>query len=131
MPCLGSYDGPFIARDRYDAIRTWNKLLTSPDSEYWVQLSPGTAIGSIVPLLTSVFLLTCFPVTVINNHRILHGRSAFDGRRRMCGAYIGVDEYRSKLFVLSEKFARDVASTSRVGDIGADATGRSVWSSAL
>lgn len=30
---------------RYDAIRVWNKHLTSPDSEYWVQLSAGTAVG--------------------------------------------------------------------------------------
>jgi hypothetical protein len=30
---------------RYNAIRTWHKLLTSPDSEYWMQLIPGTAVG--------------------------------------------------------------------------------------
>lgn len=29
----------------YDAVRLWNKFLTSADSEYWVQLSPGTAVG--------------------------------------------------------------------------------------
>lgn len=29
----------------YEAIRLWHKLLTSADSEYWVQLSPGTAVG--------------------------------------------------------------------------------------
>ncbi|EEB89684.1 hypothetical protein MPER_12193 [Moniliophthora perniciosa FA553] len=74
--------------DWYNAIRTWHSLLTSPDSEYWIQLTPGTVVA-------------------INNHRVLHGRSAFDGRRRMCGAYVGIDEYRSKLAVLSEKFAPD------------------------
>ncbi|KAL0067868.1 hypothetical protein AAF712_005036 [Marasmius tenuissimus] len=72
----------------YNAIRTWHSLLTSPDSEYWVQLEPGTAV-------------------VVNNHRVLHGRSAFDGKRRMCGAYVGIDEYRSKLAVLSERFTLD------------------------
>jgi trimethyllysine dioxygenase len=30
---------------RYEAIRTWNRLLTSSDSEYWVQLIPGTVVG--------------------------------------------------------------------------------------
>ncbi|KAK7454519.1 hypothetical protein VKT23_011273 [Stygiomarasmius scandens] len=70
----------------YNAIRTWHSCLTSPDSEYWVQLTPGTAV-------------------IINNHRVLHGRSAFDGKRRMCGAYIGMDEFQSKLAVLSEKFS--------------------------
>jgi hypothetical protein len=29
----------------YDAMHTWNQLITSQDSEYWVQLSPGTIIG--------------------------------------------------------------------------------------
>ena len=34
-----------VVSRRYDAIRVWNKHLTSPDSEYWVQLSAGTAVG--------------------------------------------------------------------------------------
>ncbi|KAI0346180.1 Trimethyllysine dioxygenase, partial [Trametopsis cervina] len=75
----------------YDAIRVWHKHLTSPDSEYWVQLTPGTAV-------------------LVDNHRVLHGRSAFDGKRRMCGAYIGGDEYRSKLTVLKEKFEEEEGS---------------------
>ncbi|KAG8733325.1 hypothetical protein FRC10_000295 [Ceratobasidium sp. 414] len=68
---------------RYDALRSWNKCLTSPDSEYWVQLSAGTAV-------------------IVDNHRVLHGRSAFTGKRRMCGAYIGADEWKSRLRVLSQ-----------------------------
>jgi len=67
----------------YDALRAWNKCITSSDSEYWVQLRPGTAV-------------------VLDNYRVLHGRSAFTGRRRMCGAYIGGDDFRSKLTVLQE-----------------------------
>lgn len=89
---------------RYEAIRTWNRLLKSADSEYWVQLAPGTAV-------------------VVDNHRVLHGRSSFDGKRRMCGAYIGLDEYRSKLAILKERFdpdrvtieTRDPASGRSVG----------------
>lgn len=47
----------------------------------------------------------------------------------MCGAYIGMDEYRSKLAVLTEKFGpdpvtRDTAATSSVN-------GRSVWHPAV
>jgi len=80
----------------YDAIRRWHGLLTSVDSEYWVQLTPGTVLS-------------------VDNHRVLHGRSEFDGQRRVCGAYIGVDEYRSRLEVLRER---------RAG-------GRSVWSAGL
>jgi len=91
---------PYQVEEWYNAIRTWHKLLTSADSEYWVQLTPGTAV-------------------VIDNHRVLHGRSAFTGKRRMCGAYIGVDEYRSKLAVLHERFGPNPKSD------------RSVWSPAL
>jgi trimethyllysine dioxygenase len=44
----------------------------------------------------------------------------------MCGAYFGMDEYRSKLAVLNEKFATD-RSTGANGI----ATERSVWNPAL
>jgi trimethyllysine dioxygenase len=50
----------------------------------------------------------------------------------MCGAYIGVDEYRSKFAVLSEQFAPDPvlkATTSSVPD--AVVNGRSIWNAAL
>lgn len=62
----------------------------------------------------------------VDNHRVLHGRSAFDGKRRVCGAYIGVDEYRSKLAVLKEKF-EDTADNGR--NKGENLGGsRGVWS---
>lgn len=60
-----------------------------------------------------------------DNHRVLHGRSAFDGKRRMCGAYIGRDEYRSKFEVLAERFAPDRISQERKKDV---VNGRSIWS---
>ncbi|KAJ7056593.1 hypothetical protein C8F01DRAFT_1211296 [Mycena amicta] len=90
---------PQQVEEWYAAIRIWHKLLTSADSEYWVQLGPGTAV-------------------IVDNHRVLHGRSAFTGKRRMCGAYIGVDEYRSRLAVLRERFDREHLE-------------RSVWSPGL
>lgn len=36
----------FVHSFRYDAIRTWNDFLRSPDSEYLVQLQPGTVVGA-------------------------------------------------------------------------------------
>jgi len=93
---------------RYEAIRTWNRLLKGSDSEYWVQLSPGTAV-------------------VVDNHRVLHGRSSFDGKRRMCGAYIGLDEYRSKLAILKERFDPDCITV----ETRDPSSGRSVWGPAL
>lgn len=35
---------PSLVEEWYEALRMWNKLLKSSDSEYWVQLSPGTAV---------------------------------------------------------------------------------------
>ncbi|KAF8907359.1 hypothetical protein CPB84DRAFT_1813601 [Gymnopilus junonius] len=103
---------PELVEKWYDAIRLWNECLTSADSEYWVQLRPGTAV-------------------LVDNHRVLHGRSAFNGKRRMCGAYIGVDEYRSKLAVLSEQFSPDaiVKATNDIPDTHVN--GRNIWNSAL
>lgn len=72
----------------YDALRKWNEILTNPEGEYWVQLKPGTAL-------------------IFDNHRVLHGRSAFVGNRRLCGAYVNHDDYRSRLAVLRAQFAEN------------------------
>ena len=68
---------------------------------------------------------------VIDNHRVLHGRSSFDGNRRMCGAYIGIDEYRSKLAVLTETFAPDLVLQATSELSNAVVNGRSVWNNSL
>ncbi|KAG6910252.1 hypothetical protein DXG01_012063 [Tephrocybe rancida] len=94
------------------AIRAWNKCLTSADSEFWLQLQPGTAV-------------------VFDNYRVLHGRSAFTGKRRMCGAYVGGDEYRSKLAVLTERFAPDAVLRATNDLSSAVTNGRNIWNSAL
>ncbi|TFK20727.1 mitochondrial protein [Coprinopsis marcescibilis] len=107
-----SHLAPTEVEEWYEAIRLWNKCLKSADSEYWVQLQPGTAV-------------------VVDNHRVLHGRSAFDGKRRMCGAYIGVDEYRSKLAVLSETFSPDSVLRSTATLPETVVNGRNIWNVAL
>jgi len=85
---------PCLVLPWYDAIRNWNSCLKSADSEFWVQLAPGTAV-------------------VVDNHRVLHGRSAFTGKRRMCGAYIGRDDYRARLDALGAQFAKSKEEGSR------------------
>lgn len=45
----------------------------------------------------------------------------------MCGAYIGMDEYRSRLAVLREKFARSNVSN----DINDSFYERSIWNPIL
>ena len=107
----------------YDAMRAWDSLLTSQDTEYWVQLSPGTAVGMrCAPLSTNEVGRANLASVAVDNHRVLHGRSSFTGTRHMCGAYIGGDEFRSRLAVLRERFA------SPAGDVMSEPVERTVWS---
>ena len=72
--------------------------------EYWVQLNYDTAVAIV-------------------NHRVLTGRSSLTGKRRLSGAYIGLDEYLSKLAVLKQSFDPDRV-TAETRD---PSSGRSVW----
>ena len=81
----------------------WHEILTNKDGEYWCKLQPGNAV-------------------IFDNHRVLHGRAAFVGGRRLCGAYINHDDYRSRLAVLRTQFVKN----SQQGDSAA-ARERSVW----
>jgi trimethyllysine dioxygenase len=56
----------------YDAARAWNNILKRKESEYWEQLKPGRAL-------------------IFDNWRVLHGRAAFTGKRRMCGGMFSSD----------------------------------------
>ncbi|KJR86634.1 trimethyllysine dioxygenase [Sporothrix schenckii 1099-18] len=61
----------------YDAARTWQAILKRADVEYWTQLQPGTPL-------------------IFDNWRVMHGRSAFVGVRRMCGGYTARDDFISR-----------------------------------
>ncbi|KAH7165927.1 hypothetical protein EDB81DRAFT_754632 [Dactylonectria macrodidyma] len=67
----------FEASKWYEAARKWNSILKRRTSEYWFQLTPGR-------------------VVVFDNWRVLHGRAAFEGIRRICGAYIPRDDFMSR-----------------------------------
>ncbi|KAJ3126219.1 hypothetical protein HK098_007775 [Nowakowskiella sp. JEL0407] len=67
----------------YDALREWTKLLRSPKNEVYIKLEPGR-------------------VAAVNNWRVLHGRSEFDGKRTVGGCYIGMDDFKSRLRILKE-----------------------------
>lgn len=64
----------------YKAIRVWNKVLL--DNQFVIKLVPGTCL-------------------IFDNWRVLHGRKAFHGSRRMCGAYINRDDYVSRAKILN------------------------------
>ncbi|CAN8095694.1 unnamed protein product [Discula destructiva] len=61
----------------YMAAAKWNEILKRESSEFWFQLRPGQTL-------------------IFDNHRVLHGRSAFTGLRRVCGAYVNRDDFVSR-----------------------------------
>ncbi|KAL6849429.1 hypothetical protein ACO1O0_008969 [Amphichorda felina] len=56
----------------YQAARKWALMVQSPKHQYRFQLRPGS-------------------VLIFDNWRVLHGRTAFEGLRRICGAYISAN----------------------------------------
>ncbi|KAI0108642.1 Trimethyllysine dioxygenase [Nemania sp. FL0031] len=69
--------GKFSTQQWYEAASKWYKILKRKEIEYWIQLKPGMLL-------------------IFHNWRVMHGRSAFTGLRRMCGAYINHDDFISK-----------------------------------
>ena len=84
----------------YRAHRTFNELIRDPRFEYRLQLTAGT-------------------VLLLDNHRLLHGRTAFRGHRRLVGCYLNGDDYRSRLRGLL--YERDHRDGSPVHDAVAQA----------
>lgn len=65
---LKEQDGMGTDRLWYKAARLWSEILNRKDMQYWAQLEPGRPV-------------------IFDNWRVLHGRSAFTGKRRICGGY--------------------------------------------
>lgn len=63
--------------DWYQAARKWDEILRREENQRWISLKPGTTL-------------------IFDNWRVLHGRSAFTGIRRMCGGYINRDDFHSR-----------------------------------
>ncbi|CAD6499353.1 BgTH12-03472 [Blumeria graminis f. sp. triticale] len=61
----------------YSAARNFHSLINKISMQYRVQLEPGRPL-------------------IFDNWRVLHGRTSFTGRRKMCGAYINHDDYISR-----------------------------------
>lgn len=70
----------------YEAAAKFDKILGERANSYWFQLRPGQTL-------------------LFDNWRVLHGRSEFTGKRRMCGGYINRDDFisRYRMTNLNEK----------------------------
>lgn len=62
----------------YTALAT---LVRKAENEYWIKLGPGK-------------------IVFIDNFRVMHGRSAFTGKRVLCGCYLQRDSFLSRAKVL-------------------------------
>lgn len=62
--------------DFYEAVGIWVEIISSQQVEYALQ--PGMVVA-------------------MDNHRIFHGRKAFDGHRRLCGCYLNMDDVRARV----------------------------------
>ena len=65
----------------YRALKLFNRLINDPVNEITMRLAPGTAL-------------------LFDNWRTLHGRRAYQGYRRLCGAYLNKEDVESKMRVL-------------------------------
>jgi trimethyllysine dioxygenase len=65
----------------YRALKLFNELINDPAYEITMRLAPGTAL-------------------LFDNWRTLHGRRAYQGYRRLCGAYLNKEDVESKVRVL-------------------------------
>ena len=83
---LSEADGKstWYAERWYAAARVWNDILNREDMQYWSQLEPGRPL-SMTALCCSQEITD--DGVVFDNWRVLHGRSAFTGKRRICGGY--------------------------------------------
>ncbi|KAJ5215117.1 Trimethyllysine dioxygenase [Penicillium chermesinum] len=70
----------------YKAARRYYEILNEPGRVLQMQLEPGTAL-------------------IFDNWRMMHGRTEFTGKRRMCGGYTNNDDFISRLRLL--KFGRE------------------------
>jgi trimethyllysine dioxygenase len=68
----------------YRALALFHRLINDPTYEISMRPTPGT-------------------VLFFDNWRTLHGRHAFKGHRHMCGAYLNMEDFQSKLRVLRSR----------------------------
>jgi gamma-butyrobetaine dioxygenase len=80
----------------YDAYRTFARMLESPEYRIQFKLEPGDLF-------------------IVDNLRVLHGRTGFSGAgsRHLQGCYADMDGLRSRLAVLERQYPRGTADEHR------------------
>lgn len=65
----------------YEAYRLLGEEINKEENQFWLKLQPGT-------------------VLLIDNWRVLHGRSAFTGLRKLCSCYVSRRDWTNAAKVL-------------------------------
>jgi len=81
----------------YRAARVWQELLASKEFQWEAHLQPGRPI-------------------IFDNWRIVHGRKAFEGQRRVCGGYIGMDEFLARERMINASLTAEARPESSQSD---------------
>ncbi|OCT46978.1 Trimethyllysine dioxygenase [Cladophialophora carrionii] len=76
-PATPSFPNHTALKAWYSAAREWSRVLERPEFLITLQLKPGEPV-------------------IFDNWRVLHGRLAFQGQRRVCGAYVAMDDFRAR-----------------------------------
>ncbi|KAI9764410.1 MAG: hypothetical protein M1840_008433 [Geoglossum simile] len=74
---MDSWHDDKLLEEWYEAAWKWCEILQRPEVELWERLRPGRPL-------------------IFDNWRVLHGRAAFTGKRRICGGYINYDDFMSR-----------------------------------
>lgn len=84
---FNNYDrAPFLLDEAdmvafYDAVRAFDEIANEPSMQWRHVLAPGEAM-------------------LFDNWRVLHGRAAYEGVRRMCGGYLNREDVESRVRML-------------------------------
>ncbi|KAL8595957.1 hypothetical protein ACOMHN_018269 [Nucella lapillus] len=71
----------------YSSYEALTRIIRNKSSEFWLKLNPGM-------------------VLLVDNWRVMHGRSSFTGRRVLCSAYLPRDDWMSRARVLGSLLER-------------------------
>lgn len=104
----------------FEAVRVWEEILRSEEATLWSVMESGTAVSGLSSSAKETSVNTDTEIQIVfDNLRVLHGRSAFVGERRLCGAYIAGDDYRSRLMGLTKQFGgKDIAREEELKRFG-------------
>ena len=91
----------------YKALKSFLRILRASKNEFYFKLTPGKLL-------------------VVENTRVLHGRSAFTGNRHVMGCYVGRDEFLSNYRVRRASYKQELTGGCYFRPLKSVGSGKSV-----